>query len=152
MLYIDESKMRIDAAKIAERAQASVRATVSFIIQDIAEEVVAATPVKTGNLRASWVLGVNSVPSAGQTRTPIASGERFPSVDPQTVDAISVNMADYQLGDTVFFVNFAAYAAHVEYGTSRTDGAAMVRTTLARAGVIANQAADRILAFKSAIG
>ncbi len=107
-------------------------------IQDISQEVVIATPVKTGFLRGSWYGTING----GAVGT--VSGGGF-----------SLSLEDLNLGDIYTMANGAAYAARIEYGFVGVDSLgrhynqqprAFIRGTVDRAPEIAEAAAERVAA------
>lgn len=98
-------------------------------IQDLTEEVVRATPVKTGFLRASWW---------GSIGTPIANAGGG------SVAQMNLVATTIVPGDVYYAMNGAAYAGFVEYGTVKMAPRAFVRGTVARAGEIADAAAARV--------
>jgi hypothetical protein len=98
--------------------------------QELFNEVVAATPVKTGMLRGSWFDAVNQEPE----------GEGSPGRAPQG------NASGWKIGDVYYAVNTAKYAGFVEYGTRKMAPRAYVRGTVARVSEIARRVAQRIKA------
>lgn len=107
-------------------------------VQDIAQAVIEATPVKTGFLRASWH---TSIGAPGDSGAAVAN----------------VGMAGFTPGDALYLMNGAVYAMRVEYGFVGIDSLgrhynqaprAFVRGTLARADEIAEAALARVLAAK----
>lgn len=108
-------------------------------IQDLNEEVVAATPWVTGFLRGSWYASIGSPSGAG-------GGSRDPS-GAGAVARMNLVAATLTLGDVFYAINGANYAVHVEYGTSKMAPRAMVRKTVARAKAIGDAAAARVAAM-----
>jgi len=122
-------KFKIEDAAI-EKLKGRVKEFCVEFIQDINEQVVEATPVKTGFLRNSWYAGLNSEPAG-----PGGTGG---------VAALTVVAADLKLGDIYYAVNGASYAVFVEYGTSKMRPRAFVRGVIDRADAIAAAAAARV--------
>lgn len=100
-------------------------------VQDLARALVTATPVKTGFLRNSWCLGINSRPG------PEFAGKG--ALQSQFALLMSSTASD------VFNIsNVANYAYFVEFGTARMSPRAFVRNTLVTAPSIAEAVARRI--------
>lgn len=107
-------------------------------VQDLAQAVVEATPVKTGFLRASWWASIG---------TPVANEGGG------SVAAMNLVAATIVPGDVYYLTNGAKYARRVEYGFVGADSLgrqynqaprAFVRGTVARAADIADAAASRV--------
>lgn len=116
------------AAWVAKAKARSREFCVEFV-QDLNEEVVRATPVDTGFLRASWWSSIG---------TPIANAGGGSIAQMNLVAAAIVP------GDVYYAMNGAAYASFVEYGTTKMAPRAFVRGTVARAANIADAAAQRV--------
>jgi hypothetical protein len=78
-------------------------------------------PVDTGFLRSSLQTAVNTAP-AGQTNKPIGDGKYTIS---ETQYTLTINGS--KLGDTIYAVYLAKYAAAQEYGTKFMSGHGFVR-------------------------
>lgn len=122
----------VQIAQWVAQAKGRAREFCVEFIQDLNEEVVRATPVKTGFLRASWY-GSLGTPSAA------AGGG--------SVAQMNLVAATIVPGEVYFAMNGAAYAAFVEYGTVKMAPRAFVRGTVARADDIADAAARRVAAL-----
>jgi hypothetical protein len=131
----------VQIAQWVAKAKGRTREFCIEFVQDLAEEVVRATPVKTGFLRASWWASIGTPTSA-------AGGG--------SVAAMSLVAAAIVPGDVYYMMNGAAYAMRVEYGFIGQDSLgrnynqpprAFVRGTVARAGDIAEAAAARVAAM-----
>jgi hypothetical protein len=131
-------KFNLDDATIAKLKGRVQQYCVEFI-QDVNEQVVEATPVKTGFLRNSWYAGLNTEPPA-----PGGSGG---------VATMNVVAADLKLGDVYNAVNGAVYAARIEFGFVGKDSLgrninqrprAFIRSVIDRADAIAAAAAARV--------
>lgn len=122
-------KFQIDDAAV-DKLKGRVQDFCVEFIQDVNEQVVEATPVKTGFLRNSWYAGLNSEPSAPGGTGGVAS-----------LDLVA---GDLKLGDVYYAVNGANYAVFVEYGTTKMRPRAFVRGVIDRADAIAVAAAARV--------
>jgi hypothetical protein len=121
--------VKIDGAAI-EKLKGRLKEYCVEVIQDINEQVVEATPVKTGFLRNSWYAQLNSEPAG-----PGGTGG---------VATLNVVAGDLKIGDVYYAVNGANYAVFVEYGTSKMRPRAFVRGVIDRADTIAAAAAERV--------
>lgn len=122
----------VQIAQWVAQAKGRTREFCIEFVQDLNEEVVRATPVKTGFLRASWW---------GSIGTPIENAGGGSVAQMNLVAAAIVP------GDVYYAMNGAAYASFVEYGTVKMAPRAFVRGTVARAGEIADAAAARVAAM-----
>jgi hypothetical protein len=107
--------------------------------QDLGEAFVEATPVLTGNLRNHWYTALNSPQNGSLVATTDVARSKM-----QVVADMNIGIAPYKPGDDIWFVNGAAYAAHVEYGTELMAPRSYVRGVLGRARRIAKATATRI--------
>lgn len=139
MISADAVQFEADIGRFIEGARDKAKQAASEAIQDIAQAVVEATPVKTGFLRASWYAALNS-PAQGQP----GAGN---------VGQLTLTAADIKLGDVYYMNNGAAYAMRVEFGFVGEDSLgrkynqsprSFVRSTLDRAPTIAEDAARRV--------
>lgn len=130
---------------VCEKAKQDMAQVVVETIQDINEEIVRATPVKFGNLRGHWTASLGA-PAAGTSGQADRQGAG-------TVAKLNAVVAGLEMGQTYYAVNGAPYAARLEYGFVGADSLgrtynqpprAFVRTTMARAGQIAEEALARI--------
>lgn len=101
---------------------------VSEFVQELANQVVEATPVRTGFLRASWMASINS--------EPYGEGGQH-----QDMAGVAVTMKP---GDVFQARNMANYGVFVEFGTQKMEPRAFVRGTLARAPEIAQTVLRRM--------
>lgn len=134
------NRFALDMEQYVGRKKDELDRFVIEFVQDLANEIVEATPVITGNLRASWWAAINARPEAREGGAGIAQ--------------MSTVAAGIKAGDTYYALNGAAYAMRVEYGFIGEDslgrvytkkgGRAMVRRTMARAQAIADRTAARV--------
>lgn len=131
------------------KAQRRVNGFCVEFVQDLNEEIVRATPVDTGFLRASWWGSIDSP----QIREAVkGAGDKAAG---GTVATLNLTVAGQPIAGHIYFLmNGAKYAMRVEYGFVGTDRLgrkynqgprAFVRGTLARAGQIADATANRII-------
>lgn len=109
--------------------------------QELMFEVVQATPVQTGFLRSSWQPYINS---PGQ-ETLGGSADQSGQI---ALDRIGLIVSNLKAGDTLYYINHAEYGVYVEYGTSKMEPRAFVRSVVARADTIAKKVATQIMAGK----
>lgn len=131
------AQTRKDAERFARELGVSVDDFVRVVGQELTEEVIRATPVDTGFLRASWTAQLNAPSSQ-------ALMDRQSTVPPNPIGEINLVFGAMDAGDVVYVTNGARYAYYVEYGTSRMTPRAFVRNTLNRLSAITQQAAARI--------
>ncbi len=98
-------QFKFDLHKWAKHVGANLDALASQCSQEMAERVVVATPVDTGNLRGNWQ------PSIGE-EAPAASG----SAQKYGVSEISTVAAGVKAGDRFFMLNNTVYARRIELG------------------------------------
>lgn len=124
-----------------EKAKAAPMAVIRETVQDLNNEIIANTPVVTGNLRGSYFAAVNSIPSGAGTAGRVSS---------VAINALAANLNP---GDVYFMGNTAAYARRIEYGFVGADslgrqynqqGRFYMRRALERVDEIAAAAAARI--------
>ncbi len=102
-----QGEMEIFSTVIDEFMQTLVGGVQKFVqqsISDLAEDVVATTPVDTGNLRGSWQ------PSIGDPEGSVETSGAHPGA------AIAAMIDNIKLGETFTMVNGAVYAMRIEYG------------------------------------
>jgi hypothetical protein len=130
----------LQVAGWAARAKRNVAAVTVITFQDMATEIIAAWPVKTGFSRASWYTSINAPPAGAAGRA-------------QTGYQVAVAAARYKLGDVLYLGNTSAYARRLEYGFVGPDslgrvynqqGRFIVRGVMNRAQSIADRAAARV--------
>lgn len=119
----------------AKQTQANLDALVRQATQQLAENVIQSTPVDTGFLRGSWQ------PSIGEPAT--SQGKMDPS-GAGTLAQIGLTIARLKAGGQFWFLNNAAYALHVEYGTSRMAGRYYVQSNVKRWPQIVNATAAEL--------
>ncbi len=129
-----------DVSRFVAGSKDKLRRFAIEFVQDVAQAVVEATPVKTGNLRASWWASIGSTGGA-----PDGSG----------IATLGLVAGELKLGDIYHMQNGAAYAMRVEFGFVGVDSLgrhynqgpkAFVRNTLAAADTFAEAAAAKIAA------
>ncbi len=141
MFTADTKDFTVQIDAFVQKAKGRALAFAQEFCNDIGEATVEATPVITGNLRASWWGSLNApvVPQEGQGN----------------VGNLSMVTSELQLGDVYYMNNGAAYAMRVEFGFVGTDSLgrkynqaprSFVRSTLDRASSIAEAAAQRVAA------
>lgn len=126
----DGRTFRLDLSKWANATQEKLDGLVRQTCQEMAYNVVRDTPVDTGFLRGSWQPAIGT-PGAG------LPGAGSP-------DTISLVASQMKAGETFFMTNNAAYARHVEYGTSKMAGRYFVRDNVGRFRSIAEKYARRL--------
>lgn len=135
MIKVDHT---LDATRFVGVEKERLRALVIESVQDLNEEIVQNTPVKTGHLRRSWYASINApVVKPGS----LGEGDKTGA---QEIARAAITVQGVQLGDTYYFVNGAAYAAHVEYGTANMLPRLYVQRAVDRFDVIVADAAARI--------
>lgn len=126
-----------------EAARVSTRQVVVETIQDINEEIVVRSPLKTGFLRGSWFAALNTAP--------IGRGQ----IGGASIARLNAAAAALELGDTYFAANTAAYARRLEFGFVGEDslgrhynqaGRFWVRGVMNQASRIAMEAVARVAA------
>jgi hypothetical protein len=119
-ITIDSGDFEMQLEQFGQRLTDNLERFSQQFCQDLANEIVSKTPVRTGFLRASWKPNVNGA-----------------DADPSTLN----------IGDVFEFTNTAVYARRVEYGFIGTDslgrkynqtGRAFVRGVLNQADQIAS--------------
>ncbi len=130
-----------DVSRFVAGSKDKLRRFAIEFVQDVAQAVVEATPVKTGNLRASWWASIGATGGEPVGGTGIAT--------------LGLAAGELQLGDIYHMQNGAAYAMRIEFGFIGTDSLgrhynqqprAFVRNTLATADTFAEAAAAKIAA------
>jgi len=109
--------------------------------QELMYEVVQNTPVLTGFLRSSWHPYINNSGNDSSSGTADPSGQI-------ALDRIALIVSNLKAGDVLYYINHAEYGVFVEYGTSRMEPRAFVRSVVARADTIAQRVATQIMAGK----
>lgn len=132
---MSDTDFSIQMEEFAKKAKANIREFHIEFAQDIAEEVVMTTPVEFGFLRGSWWAQIG------------APGVGAGIVDPAgaaTVARLNLVAAEFEPGETIYYMNGAAYAMFVHEGTSRMGANPWVQRVARRAPVIAEATARRI--------
>jgi hypothetical protein len=118
----DGRQFNADLGAWAKRAGDRLDALARQTSQEVSERVVRATPVDTGFLRSSWQPSIGS-PKSG------SGSEGQPN---RALGDIGLVASSVKAGDVYWMTNNAAYARHVEFGTSRMAGRFYVTDTVAR--------------------
>lgn len=138
-------KANIELSQLADKTRFRMETVVTEILNDLGEGALKRTPVDLGYLRASWFVSLDK-PGSGPSQAEVDS-ERSKVrgvVPPVTAGRISLTLAGFKVGQTVYFLNNAEYAEHVEYGTSNMAPRAFVRKTVAAAPRIASRTIARL--------
>ncbi|MFO0271365.1 MAG: hypothetical protein ACK53W_12625 [Gemmatimonadota bacterium] len=138
MTDVGPQRVAFDFDRLRDLAMGKVAEAIHEALQDTIETVVTRTPVDTGFLRSSWYAGINRDPDGHQGQ----AGQPFTVV----VSRLTAVAAAMPLAGTFYLLNNCSYAVHQEYGTSRMEGRAFVRSTVAMFPTIADQAARRVAA------
>ena len=120
-----------DISKWIKKVDKNVDAFMLEFTQKLGEEVIKATPVDTGYLRASWTANIGS---------PDTSYKPDSIVNPEIIS----KLIGVKGGDTIYYNNNAGYGAYVEFGTSRMEPRNFVKNTLLKADSIARRAARKV--------
>lgn len=135
MIKMDGDRFQLQVDQWIAKAKGREKLFCTEFIQDINEQVVMATPVKTGFLRGSWYAALGG------------DAEGAGGIDPSggtSVARMNLVASELKLGDIYHAQNGANYAVYVEFGTSKMAPRAFVRGTLDRAQEIANATLARI--------
>lgn len=108
-----------------KKSQARCEAVFRDSAQTLCEEVVARAPIDTGFLRHGFTVSKSAMPMID----PNARGEKGKSYSAPSVTAAITNVS---LGERIYGGFVAAYAAHLEYGTSKTAARRFVGLTVQR--------------------
>jgi hypothetical protein len=138
---VDLRKVTIGLDRFAKHAKGNMRAFVVEFLQDLGEQVVRDTPVRTGFLRASWHASLNA-PAPIILIAGIEAARGLKGDD--ALNAFNVAVAKMQFGETIYFTNGAAYAVHVHNGTQHMHPRPWVTAVMDRAPQIAEAAARRV--------
>lgn len=137
-------RFTLDIARFADKAKGKMREFCIEFIQDLNEEIVMATPAKTGFLRGSWHAAI-SEPLIEPYPSPLPKdGSEVAAVGGAAIAQMNLVTVDMELGKIFYIMNGANYASFVEYGTARMSPRAFVRGTLVRAPAIAEATAARV--------
>lgn len=112
------------AKKVRKRMLAVTQQSVQDVIAEMQRPVSSGgnMPVDTGFLRASLEAKIGVAPSGYKTKTKFTPGS-YRLIDAQ----YTLTIAGMKVGDTLYAVYLANYAAHQEYGTSKMAGRGFVR-------------------------
>lgn len=127
----------ISIEELAKKANRKIETVFHEVVQDLAFEVIKATPWETGFLRASWFPSINDPGKIPDGVTADPSGSF-------AISRIAAEVVNAKVGDTIYILNGANYAKFVEFGTSRMAPRAFVRGTVNRAPQIAKRTVERI--------
>lgn len=134
----------LDLDAFVAKAKGRMNEFLIEFLQDLNEQVVRATPVDTGFLRGSWFASIGAPSVSGGALDPAGAG---------AVARMNLVASGIVVGQAYYAMNGAAYAARVEYGFVGKDKLgrqfnqpprAFVRSTMARAQIIAEAAAVRV--------
>lgn len=96
-----------DLLSILGQARLNMEILARQTVQRLGREVVEATPVDTGNLRAHWQPSLNAPSNVADPGDPGAK--------------IALTVINLRLGQTFYMTNSAAYALRIEYGFVGAD-------------------------------
>jgi len=130
-------KFTADIDAFVKKAGKRLDAFLQTFTFDLYLDIVEGTPVDTGFLRSNWIPSLDS-----PTKANVGAAGGQPNL---TYASVAISQAKF--GQSVYLSNNASYAAHVEYGTSRMRGRAMVRTALARIPNTAQNALNKVKAM-----
>lgn len=134
--------VQAEIQRFSDEVEIATEDFVQMLGQELTEEVIRATPVDTGFLRASWTAQINSPSQEPLKENPGAGGT-------PPVAEINMVFGSMQPGDVVYVTNGARYAAYLEYGTRRFAGhQGFVRNTVNRLPQFVQQTAQRIKDFQ----
>jgi hypothetical protein len=138
---VDLRKVTIGLDRFGKLAKMKMRAFVIEFIQDLGEQCVRDTPVRTGFLRASWHASFDA-PAA--IILDVAASAGLGRSGDAAISAMNLAVAKLQFGQTLYFTNGAAYAVHVHDGTQHMHPRPWVTAVMDRAPQIAEAAARRV--------
>jgi hypothetical protein len=135
-LRLKYNRKTIQLRDLAKHGRVSLETFAKEVTQELAEEVIKRTPVDTGFLRGSWFSALNT--ATGFFSGAADKGGRT------TAGQVKLKISQLKIGDTVYVLNGARYAAIVETGTSKQAPNGFVRTTVNDARAIAERVARRL--------
>ena len=103
--------------------------------QQIAENVVRATPVDTGFLRGSWQPSLENPVAADGVPDQSGAG---------VLSSIGLTISGMKAGDVFYLTNNAAYGPFVEFGTSKMAGRFFVTTNVKNAKAVVRRVAKEL--------
>lgn len=117
------------------RVGSNVELFMQLFGHEMAEELMYNTPYITGWLRGSWLAGFHSNLRRGGTHDPTGSA---------TLAEMQMRIADYKLGQKIYFMNTAEYSWWVERGTHKMVGRYYMRRAVFNGPSIAVSVINRI--------
>lgn len=100
-----------DFAADIKKWVAKTKQNAELVFQNVAQETLTRikerTPVKTGYLRANWVV--------------TTSPDAIPVQGTKDEAALNAEISDAKIGETIFIVNPVVYARRIEYGFNGKD-------------------------------
>lgn len=140
-------QFEIDIAAFVKKTEKKLDSFMLEFTQDLAEEVIKATPVDTGFLRGSWFANIGSpdVNYLGSFKGPEGGKEAIngqPAMM-QAINTITLKLKDVKAGHVIYYTNNVQYGPNVEFGSYRSSG--FVRRTVARAKSIAEEALRKVV-------
>lgn len=129
------NEFSIDIQKFIKKAGDNVDRFMLEFTQDLYQEVVERSPVKTGFFKASWQPSINA---------PVIGPDRGDQDATYAQTNFTANLIGVKGGDIVYISNNAVYGPRLEYGWSPQAPQGMVRVTRAKAPSIAKKALARI--------
>lgn len=118
------STFALDIGRFAKKFGINANVAARKLILDIQGDVMKATPVDTGMLRASWFVGMDRPSSSKATSSD--GGAR-------ATGEAATSLGSFQWGQTVYLSNNLPYAMFIEFGGSKVKApAGMLRVTVAR--------------------
>lgn len=149
----DPMKAALAMRQFAAAGKELLAAAALEAVQDIAEQVIVRSPLKTGFLMSSWFATIGTPALEGIRGSAAGAGGAALSTA-----RIAATLLDYQLGQTIWLQNGTAYAARLEFGFVGEDSLgrtynqaprAWVRGVIDEAPGIAVAAAARVAAGQS---
>lgn len=134
-----------DMTAFVTKARARLREAPREVLSAVAADLIANTPVDTGQLRASWGIATGAfadaaaLAAAGVTHADLDIDVGTDPSGQATIARLQAFTGQIEPGSVVSFVNTAPYAEFVEYGTVHMAPRAFVRRTIARIPAITAQ-------------
>ena len=119
-------KFAMDISRFVKKAKDNMDEAVRTSMYGLCENVVKATPVKTGQARGNWLVTLNRGPLRIRTGVLDKAGDK-------TLSNIAKVLEGYQTGKTktIWFTNTLPYIIRLEYGWSQQAPSGMVRLAMA---------------------
>jgi hypothetical protein len=109
-------EFKMDLEKFSKKIDVTVQSVVKKTALDIYKGVTKRTPVDTGALRNSWMIGINHKPEGVKKGTrKKGSGGKATRAEFNESEEMK-NLNGIKLGSTVYITNNQPYAEVVEYG------------------------------------